>query len=124
MSFFADAKKSPLSRAAVAKSTKALDELISSPDLVTAIVGAAILDGHLAKCLTNRFIADEGRINKFFKDGPGQETNAKIKLAYLLGILSKEARDMHQHRQIGPFDMRGRNVFLIKIATGGSQGRI
>jgi len=77
---------------ALGETTKTFRELEKSPDRVAAIVGGAMLDQQLQDALIRRFCYSKGT-QKLFFEGAASETNAKIQLAYLLQIISEEARD-------------------------------
>ena len=77
---------------ALGETTKTFRELDRSPDRVTAIVGGAMLDQQLQNALVRRFCYSKGTQKSFF-EGAANETSAKIQLAYLLQIISEEARD-------------------------------
>jgi hypothetical protein len=86
--------------------TKALMDAFSdidkSNDRAAAIVAAAFLEDHLAIALKERFHEDKKTIEDTFRsNGPLGSFAAKIDMAFLIGLCSKDARDeLHTIRTI------------------------
>jgi hypothetical protein len=66
-------------------------DIDNSNDRAAAIVAAAFVDDHLAIALKRRFHQDEKILNETFRSsGPLGSFSAKINLAFLVGLCSKE----------------------------------
>jgi DNA-binding MltR family transcriptional regulator len=90
----------------------AIKEIETSTDRAAAIVAAAFVEDHLTTALQRRFHQDDEIINELFRGtGPLAPYSTKIKLSYLMGMISKQtATDLHYIRKI-------RNEFAHNIET-------
>lgn len=88
----------------------ALKEIRTGSDRIAGIVTPAFLDDLLTTSLSDHLHRDNDIFKKLFKpDGPLGAFGAKIDMAFLVGIISDEAReDFHRIRKI-------RNEFAHKI---------
>jgi DNA-binding MltR family transcriptional regulator len=88
----------------------AFEEMQGSSDRAAGIVASAIVEDHLTTALKSRFHHDEPMIRELFKGtGPLAPFSTKIKLAFLLGLLSARAcKDLQTIRRI-------RNDFAHKL---------
>jgi hypothetical protein len=69
----------------------AFSDIDRSVDRAAAIVAAAFLEDHLAIALKTRFHQDEKILNETFRSsGPLGSFSAKINMAFLIGLCSKE----------------------------------
>jgi DNA-binding MltR family transcriptional regulator len=91
---------------------KAIHEIDTSDDRAIAIAAGAFLEEHLALALKARFHQDEKILNEMFRvNGPLGSFSAKINMAYLIGLCSKETcKEMHTIKEI-------RNEFAHKGMT-------
>lgn len=87
-------------------------EIEGSPDRIAAIVSAAFVDDRLAAALKARLHNDKKITEKMFDfAGPLGTFSARINLAFLIGMFSKDAvRDLHIIRDV-------RNEFAHKLKT-------
>jgi hypothetical protein len=70
---------------------RALFEIDNSPDRAAAIVAASFIERHLELALKARLLRDEDYLKEMFRSsGPLGSFASKIRMAYLLGICSKE----------------------------------
>jgi hypothetical protein len=90
----------------------AFSEIDRSDDRAAAIVAAAFLDDHLTIALKTRLHQDEEILKDFFRpSGPLGSFSAKIDLAFLIGLCSRETcKELHTIRDI-------RNAFAHKGLT-------
>jgi Mannitol repressor len=88
------------------------DEIEASSDRAAAIVSAAFLDDQLTVALKSRLHQDKRIIDDMFDQSGALGTfSAKINLAFLIGMFSKEAiQDLHIIRKV-------RNEFAHELAT-------
>ena len=71
-----------------------IDEIHGKSDRAIAIVGAAFLDTHISQLLENFFIDDYDEVRSLLdEDRPIGNFGTRIRLAYALGLISKEERD-------------------------------
>ena len=80
----------------------AIQSLAQSDDRTIAIIAATIVEARLRAVLENSFLRDENIEDQFFKStGPLGMFSNKIDLAFLLGLLTKEAhRDLKTMKDI------------------------
>lgn len=72
----------------------AFHDIDRSDDRAAAIVATAFLEDHLAIALKKRFHQDKETLDEMFRSsGPLGSFSAKINIAFLIGLCSKEARD-------------------------------
>jgi DNA-binding MltR family transcriptional regulator len=90
----------------------AFEDIENSSDRAAAIVAAAFLEDHLAIALKRHFHQDEKILNETFRSsGPLGSFSAKINMAFLVGLCSKEAcKELHTIKDI-------RNEFAHKGLT-------
>lgn len=91
----------------------AFEDINNSNDRAAAIVAAAFLEDHLTMALKRCFhTADEKILNETFRSsGPLGSFSAKINMAFLIGLCSKEAcKELHTIKDI-------RNEFAHKGLT-------
>lgn len=76
--------------------------LSSETDRGCALMAAAYLDDQLQELLLQSFVDDDATSTRFFHpNGPLGSFSARIDLAFLLGLISKQAlRDLHLIRKI------------------------
>jgi DNA-binding MltR family transcriptional regulator len=88
----------------------AFKEMQGNSDRAAGIVASAIVEDHLTTALKSRFHYDEPMIRELFKGiGPLAPFSTKIKLAFLIGLLSARAcKDLQTVRRI-------RNDFAHKL---------
>ena len=100
---------------------QAVQDLNDLPDRAAAIVAASILEGALEGAIKTRLRDDdEDELKEMFGGSrPLGSFDAKIRLAFLLGLYGKEARgDLHRIRKV-------RNAFAHKLyAKSFGEGRI
>jgi hypothetical protein len=79
-----------------------LNEIERQEDRGAAVIGGAFLEDYLVDALKQRLLKDQAVINDFFGGmGPLATFNAKIEMAYLLGLIGKQSRQkMHSIRRI------------------------
>jgi DNA-binding MltR family transcriptional regulator len=71
---------------------RTIDEIEAASDRTAAIVTAAILEDHLETSLKIRMHQDDKMLEETFRSsGPLGSFAAKIRMAYLLGLISKKA---------------------------------
>jgi DNA-binding MltR family transcriptional regulator len=71
-----------------------VDEIHGKSDRAVAIIGAALLDSHMEQLLTSFFVDDYDEARALLgSDRPLGTFGARIRIAYLLGLISKEERD-------------------------------
>jgi hypothetical protein len=80
----------------------AFADIDRSEDRAAAIVAAAFLEDHLAIALKTRLHQDEKILNDIFRSsGPLGSFSAKIDLAFLIGLCSREAhKELHTIKDI------------------------
>jgi hypothetical protein len=90
--------------------SEAIAELTDSPDRSAAIVASALVDDHLTTVLIGSLHNDPEIMGQMFRgSGPLASFSAKIKLAFLVGLLSQRAcNDLHTIRRI-------RNTFAHEL---------
>ena len=106
----------------------ALDELEKGPPRASAIVGGAILDDWLRKAIEGRLLQGEpGTLKAMFKpEGELSGFEAKVRLAFMLGMFTKETRDnlvalnsirnRFAHRiEVSSYDHRDLAPFIDKL---------
>src|SRR6266404_4919302 len=70
---------------------RAIDEIILSSDRAAAIVAAAFVEDYLTTALQQKLVHDQAALAEMFGSGPLGTFSAKFKLAYLIGLCSKES---------------------------------
>ncbi|GMO96259.1 MltR family transcriptional regulator [Bradyrhizobium sp. TM239] len=93
---------------------RALHDIDASPDRAAAIVAAAFIERHLELALKARLVQDDTYLKDMFRSsGPLGSFSSKIRMAYLLGICSKETtRDLETIKNI-------RNAFAHDVLIAG-----
>jgi hypothetical protein len=114
MLFWAQLHKSNESEADHDALMTAFQDIETSNDRAAAIVAAAFVEDHLSMTLRRRFHQDDKIINDTFRSsGPLGSFAAKINLAFLVGLCSKEAcKELNTIRAI-------RNEFAHNVLTSG-----
>jgi hypothetical protein len=72
---------------------RAWQELREASDRASIIVGCALLDEMLRRAICLRLAPEPGTIKAVFEDGMLETFEAKVQLAFLLGIFQKATRD-------------------------------
>ncbi len=71
-----------------------VDDIHGKSDRAVAIVGAAFLDSHLEQLLGSFFVDDYDEVRALVgSDRPLGTFGARIRMGYILGLISKEERD-------------------------------
>lgn len=76
-----------------AAARKMLPEFTNYPDRALAIVAAAYLDDMIRELLRARLINDASAVKRAFDFAPLGRAEARIRMAYLVGLLEPDVRD-------------------------------